>query len=228
MGSGADTTATASIPAGGVSPPARKDRYRTVLLMGAPGAGKGTQGAILGRIPGFYHCSCGDVFRSIDINSRLGRIFYEYSSRGELVPDDVTVQLWAESIYAHSVSNEFKPKKDLMILDGIPRTVRQAEIIDSYIQVLKVIHLFCNDEQAMFERLRRRALKQNRFDDADEGVIRRRWEVYSRETAPVIDFYAKDKVVMVDSIGSPAQVLSEILQVVVPIQNKHFKGWEED
>src|SRR5277367_6683573 len=96
------------------------ERYKTVLLFGAPGTGKGTQGKILGTIPGFFHCSCGDVFRSIDIHSELGRIFYEYSSRGELVPDDVTIKMWAANINARAVIGVYKPAVDLLILDGIP------------------------------------------------------------------------------------------------------------
>ena len=67
-------------------------RYKTVLLFGAPGAGKGTQGKILGKVPGFYHLACGDVFRSLDMGSELGSKFMEYSSRGELVPDALTIE----------------------------------------------------------------------------------------------------------------------------------------
>lgn len=202
------------------------DRFKTVLLFGAPGAGKGTQGAVLGRIPGFYHCSCGDVFRNIDISSKLGRIFYDYSSRGELVPDDVTVAMWYENIRARAIIGHYKPTKDLLILDGIPRTVHQAELMDQYIDVLKIIHLVCKDEEAMFERLRRRALKENRHDDADEKVIRRRWKVYEDETLPVLNWYPKDKVVRVNSINSPGQVLHDILDYVVPIQDAHFSAFD--
>ena len=206
-----------------VKPP---ERYKTILLFGAPGAGKGTQGRILGQIPGFYHFACGDVFRAIDINSELGRIFYEYSSRGELVPDDVTVRMWAEHIHARSVISHYKPRTDLLVLDGIPRTRDQAAIMDQYIDVLKVVHLYCDDEAAMFERLRRRALKENRYDDADERVIRQRWQVYEKETAPVLEHYPPDMVENVDSLGSPAQILSNILNIVVPIQNAHFATFE--
>lgn len=202
------------------------DRYRTVLLFGAPGSGKGTQGKILGTIPGFFHCACGDVFRSIDINSELGKIFYEYSSRGELVPDDVTVKMWAQNIHAQSVLSKYKPHSDLLILDGIPRTVEQAKLMEKHIAVLRVVHLVCNDQDEMIHRLRRRALKENRFDDADEKVIRRRWAVYEKETRPVLDFYPKDLVVEVNSIGSPAQVLHDVLEVVAPIQDQHFQKFE--
>lgn len=200
------------------------DRYKTVLLLGAPGSGKGTQGKILGTIPGFYHCACGDVFRQIDINSELGRVFYDYSSRGELVPDEVTVQMWAQSIHAHTVLCEYKPYADLLILDGIPRTVEQAKLMEQHIEVLKIIHLFCDDEQSMFERLRRRALKSNRLDDADEKVIRHRWEVYEQETRPVVDYYTKDLLHEVDSLGSPSLILRDILEVVAPIQDGVFQN----
>lgn len=202
------------------------DRYKTVLLFGAPGAGKGTQGRILGTIPGFYHCACGDVFRNIDITSPLGRRFYEHSSRGELVPDEVTIQMWLENIRAHTIIGDYKPRKDLLVLDGIPRTKHQAELIDQYVDVLKVVHLVCHDEEAMFERLRRRALKENRHDDADEKVIRRRWKVYEGETLPVLQHYPPDKVVRVESMEAPGQVLHDILDYVVPIQNAHFAAFD--
>lgn len=202
--------------------------YKSVLLFGAPGAGKGTQGKVLGTIPGFYHCACGDVFRNLDIKSELGSVFYEYSSRGELVPDEVTVKMWAENIRAHAVIGDYKPTKDLLVLDGIPRTIEQAKLMDEYIKVLSVIHLSCNNEKEMFERLRRRALKSNRHDDADTKVIRHRWEVYEQETAPVLQHYQKDMVVHIDSLNSPAQVLHDILDVVVPAQNAHFARFVDD
>ncbi len=198
------------------------DRYKSILLFGAPGSGKGTQGKVLGTIPGFYHCACGDVFRNLDIHSELGKIFYEYSSRGELVPDEVTVRMWAENIHAHAVIGHYKPHSDLLVLDGIPRTLEQAKIMDEHIDVLLVIHLVCNDEEEMIQRLRRRALKSNRHDDADIKVIRHRWEVYEKETAPVLEHYPDDIVVDVDAMNSPAQVLHDILDFVVPAQNAHF------
>ncbi|XAM01162.1 nucleoside monophosphate kinase [Phycisphaeraceae bacterium D3-23] len=201
------------------------DRYKTILLFGAPGAGKGTQGNVLGNIPGFFHMSCGDVFRTIDISSDLGKAYYEHSSRGELVPDELTVKMWAKNIAARVTLGEYKPKDDLLILDGIPRTVEQSKLMDEYIDVFKVIHLSCDDEEEMFKRLRRRALKSNRVDDADEEVIRRRWKVYETETFPVLGHYPKEDIVAIDSLGSPARILHDILETVVPIQNKHFEAF---
>ena len=200
--------------------------YKTILLFGAPGAGKGTQGSILGRVPGFFHMSCGDVFRTIDIASDLGRAFYEHSTRGELVPDDLTVKMWAQNIRARVILGEFKPNDDLLILDGIPRTVEQSKLMQDHIDVYKVIHLTCDDEEEMFTRLRRRALKSNRADDADAKVIRHRWNVYAKETYPVLQQYPQEDIVPINSIGSPAQILHDILETVVPIQNAHFKAFE--
>lgn len=201
-------------------------RYKAILLFGAPGSGKGTQGKIVGAIPGFFHSSCGEVFRNIDISSELGKAFYEYSSRGELVPDELTVKLWVQAIHAHTVLGDYKPRVDLLILDGIPRTLRQAQLMNEHLEVLRVIHLYCDNENAMFERLRKRALKENRYDDADEKVIRKRWQIYERDTYPLLDYYPPELVANVNSIGSPAQVLHDILDFAVPIQNSHFVGLE--
>ncbi len=199
-------------------------RYQTILLFGAPGAGKGTQGKILGQIPGFYHVSCGDIFRSMDMNSKIGKIFREYSSRGELVPNDATVQMWATNIQAQTILSIYKPNVDLLLLDGIPRNPEQAVIMKKHIKVLKVIHLVCPDKDKMIERLQRRAIKENRADDAKVDVIRRRWEVYERETFPVLECYEKKIIAEVDAMGSPANVLQQILTHIVPVQETHFRN----
>jgi adenylate kinase len=199
-------------------------RYKTILLFGAPGAGKGTQGKILGKIPGFFHLACGDVFRSLDLSSDLGRKFLEFSSRGELVPDDLTIEMWRQNMHAQTVLSLYKPAVDLLILDGIPRSVTQAEALNQYLDVLEIIHLVCRDRDEMVRRMRKRALKENRLDDADEKVIRRRFEVYDKETAPVLACYPQEIISEVDAMGSPAEVLQHILEVVVPVQNRHFRN----
>jgi adenylate kinase len=198
------------------------DRYKTVLLFGMPGVGKGTQGKILGHIPGFFHLACGEVFRSLDVNSELGRQVMQYSSRGELVPDALTIDMWRNNVHAQTVLSLFKPKDDLLILDGIPRNVAQATAMDSHLDVLKVVHMVCSDQDAMVHRMRRRALKENRLDDADEKVVRHRFAVYEQETRPVLDHYDPSIVAEIDAVGSPAEVLQHVLEVLVPIQNTHF------
>ena len=101
-------------------------RHKTLLLFGAPGVGKGTQGKMLGSIPGFYHLSSGDIFRALDANSELGRIFHDFSSRGELVPDDVTIAICTAYISKLTTENGYDSGASFLILDGIPRNVNQA------------------------------------------------------------------------------------------------------
>ena len=194
-------------------------RYKTVLLFGAPGSGKGTQGKILGAIPGFYHSACGDVFRTLDLQSEMGRIFWQYSSRGELVPDEFTVKLWKNYIAGMEMINQFHPDNSLLVLDGIPRNVEQAKLLEGTLDVVKIIYLVCADMNKMIERLRRRALKENRFDDANDKVIQNRLEVYERDTKPVLDHYPADKIARVDATMNQLAVLSEIIKVLAPIKS---------
>jgi adenylate kinase len=194
-------------------------RYKSVLLFGAPGSGKGTQGKILGSIPGFFHSACGDVFRTLDLQSEMGRIFWQYSSRGELVPDQFTVKLWKDFIKGMEMTHQFHSENSLLVLDGIPRNKAQAELLDDTLDVVKVIYLVCADMKKMIERLRRRALKENRFDDANDQVIQHRLEVYEHETKPVLEHYPQDKIARVDATANQLTVLSEIIKVLAPIKS---------
>ncbi len=189
-------------------------KYQTYLLFGAPGSGKGTQGKTLGTIPRFFHCACGDVFRSIDTRTKVGRAFLEYSSKGQLVPDEVTVELWKARIDAAVDGHAFKPDIDTLVLDGIPRNVGQAKIMDELIDVQKVFHLSCPDRDMLFTRLKKRALKDNRLDDANEEVIKRRLATYETESKPVLAYYGKDRITVLDAIEPPAKVLMHILESV--------------
>ncbi len=189
-------------------------KYQTYLLFGAPGSGKGTQGRTLGSIPRFYHCPCGDVFRSMDTRTRVGQAFLEYSSKGQLVPDDITVQLWKVAIDAAVEAHKFKPDIDALVLDGIPRNVAQAKIMDELIDVKKVFHLSCPDREALFTRLKKRALKDNRLDDANEEVIKRRLALYETESKPVLGYYGPERITCIDASEPPAKVLLHILESV--------------
>lgn len=196
--------------------------YRAVLLFGAPGVGKGTQGKILGVIPGFLHLSMGDVFRSLDKDSELGKRVRSFSSHGELVPDDITLQVWAEHVAAQVDAGKYNPEKDILLLDGIPRNLAQANLLDQHIEPLRVIHLAASDQDAMVERLRRRAIKEKRADDANEDLIRRRWDVYRDDTQPVLDHYPRAIIAEIDAIGTPAEVLQRILLDLVPMLTTQF------
>jgi adenylate kinase len=186
-------------------------KYRSILLFGAPGAGKGTQGKILGVIPHFFHCACGDVFRNLRTDSPLGKVFVEYSSRGQLVPDGPTIELWRQFIHSNTTIGRFHPDQDTLVLDGIPRNVPQAEILRDVLDVVGVFYLYCNNFESLVARIQRRALKENRLDDANLEVIRQRLRTYEAETKPVLNFYGADLVHEINADQSPAKVLADIL-----------------
>ncbi len=190
-------------------------KYQTYLIFGAPGSGKGTQGKILGNIPRFFHCACGDVFRTIDTRTPVGQAFLEYSSKGQLVPDEITVKLWAVRIADYVGAHTFKPEIDFLVLDGIPRNVHQAKLMEELIDVRRVFHLTCPDRAALFTRLKKRALKDNRLDDANEEVISRRLETYDRESKPVLEFYDDSLVTHVNASKRPVEVTYEILKTLL-------------
>jgi adenylate kinase len=192
----------------------RSGPFRTYLIFGAPGSGKGTQGKALGLIPRFFYCGCGDVFRSLDTRTKLGQAFIYYSSRGELVPDEICIELWKESINNAVESHRFKPELDTLLLDGIPRNLGQAELMASLIDVRKVFHLSCPDRSKLVERLKKRALKDNRLDDANESVIHKRLQTYEIETKPVLSYYGSSLIHTIDATQTPARVLWEILGVI--------------
>ncbi len=197
-----------------VQSPDTPERYNTLLIFGAPGSGKGTQGKALGSVPRFFHCACGDVFRSLDTRTKLGQAFLAYSSKGELVPAEITVELWQVQI-EHAVSaHRFKPDLDYLVLDGIPRSVEQARLMKAHIDVKKVFHLSCANRKELVTRLKKRALKDNRLDDANDAIINSRLDIYEAESKPVLDYYGPDLVQTIDATQAPVRVLLEVLQTV--------------
>ena len=192
-------------------------KYRTVLLFGAPGSGKGTQGKILGTIPRYYHFSCGEVFRNLRPDTEIGKIFLQYSSKGQLVPDEHTIRLWRRTIEGAEGVGRFNKELDTMVLDGIPRNAHQAEMLKDLIDVKAMFYLSCPDMTKLVERIQRRALSENRLDDANMDVIRQRLETYDKETKPVLEYYGKQLIHTIDSTQTPINVLRDILEVLAKI-----------
>ena len=191
--------------------------HPAILLIGAPGAGKGTQGKVLGTVPRFFHCACGDVFRSLDTRTELGQRFVHYSSRGELVPDELTIDLWKVQLDNWIDTYLYKPDIDILLLDGIPRNVRQAEILEGYLDVHRVFHLTCPNRAELARRMRKRALKDNRYDDASDDVIAQRIKTYDEETRPLIAHYG-EKVAEIDGTQQPVAVLHDIIGQMMQLE----------
>ena len=185
-------------------------------IYGPPGVGKGTQGTMLGNVPGFFHLATGDMFRSLDKESEIGMEFARYSQKGLLVPDFLTVKLWRQHVDQLIERNLYDPAEDILLLDGIPRSEPQAGMMNDYIDPFMIVHLLCEDIDEMVRRMQKRATEQGRMDDADENVIRKRFEVYREQTAPVLACYDDELITNIDALGTQAEVLLRILSEVIP------------
>ncbi|MBX6313419.1 MAG: nucleoside monophosphate kinase [Isosphaeraceae bacterium] len=195
-----------------------KKKYRTILLFGMPGSGKGTQGAVLGQLPDLVHLSCGEIFRKLPKYGQLGREVLHYTSQGLLVPDDLTVRIWERHIQILELQELLLPEQHTLILDGLPRNYAQAQRLDEVLNVIQIFHLKINDTEKAKERLKARALRENRLDDTNEEVIKRRLQTYYDETYATLSFYDPDIIYDVDASQSPLDVLRDIINRLSALQ----------
>ena len=157
---------------------------RAILLFGYPGCGKGTQGHILAALPGFHHVAMGDILRGLTPANPLFAAVHERISKGNLVPDQLVMDLFANHVESLKLSSS-----DFVIVDGLPRNRPQVDLLGKVVDVIKIFKLSVYDERVVIERLRKRAAAQNRPDDASDAVIQHRLEVYRRETESCVSAY---------------------------------------
>lgn len=198
-------------------------KYRTILLFGMPGSGKGTQGAVLGQLPDLVHISCGDIFRKLPKYGELGREIVHYTSQGLLVPDDLTVRIWERYIKILELQELLLPDQHTLVLDGLPRNYTQAERLDEVLNVVQIFHLNISDTIKARERLKARALRENRLDDINEEVIKRRLKTYYDETFQTLSFYDPATVYEIDAAQSPLDVLKDIVNRLSELSRSRTK-----
>lgn len=183
-----------------------------VILLGAPGAGKGTQARLLQAALGLPHISTGDLFRyNLQNQTELGKLAKSYMDRGELVPDEVTLSMVKERLSQADCAHG-------AILDGFPRNVAQAASLDELLAEMggriNVVPSIQVDRDVLIERLLKRAELEGRADDNEE-TIRTRMRVYEEQTRPLLDYYgSRGLVVEVNGQQSIEEVQKDLVQVI--------------
>ena len=200
-----------------------------LVLLGAPGAGKGTQAVLLKERHNLAHISTGDIFRqNLKDNTPLGLEAKKFMDAGQLVPDEIVMKMVGEKL------SEFKPGEGFM-LDGFPRTVAQAEFLETQTKLDGVIMFKVSDE-AIVKRLTSRAVCKNcgnvtnihehdkcpacggelyRRDDDNEQTIRERLRVYHEQTEALVDFYrTRNLLLEIDATGMPDEVFARVIETL--------------
>lgn len=184
---------------------------RSILIFGPPGSGKGTLGHFLSSAGNHYHLSSGDIFRGLSPESPAGKIFHQYADRGNLVPDDVTIKIWRHYVGGLIATNSYFPHEQFLLLDGVPRTLKQVELISPYIEIMHIIVLEMGNIEGLIRRLKRRATIERRIDDIDEKILYNRMEVYKNETHKILQSYPKELISIFDADQPPLDVLRDVL-----------------
>jgi len=191
---------------------------RGILLFGYPGSGKGTQGKILSALPGFHHVAMGDILRSVTPTHPMHERVQSFLRRGDLVPDDLVMDLFFRYI------DGVKPAaEDFLLIDGVPRSARQTELLNQRVQVIKIFKLSVYDERIVTERLRGRARAQNRPDDASDEVIQHRLNVYRQETESCIRSYPGTILTRIQANQPIFDVHLDIIHALGKMRNIQFR-----
>ena len=189
-----------------------------LILFGKPGSGKGTQAEFVRKNYNLVHISTGDVFRTnIANNTDLGILAKSYMNNGDLVPDDVTIKMLEGEVIKNMDSNGF-------IFDGFPRTIKQAEILDKFLndqnlQISMTIALDVQDE-ILIKRLLERGKQSGRTDDQDILKIQNRFQEYNKKTSKLIDFYkAQNKFFSIDGSGTINEITNRLFKTIDKFKN---------
>lgn len=186
-------------------------KFSSILLFGPPGAGKGMLGTFLASAGSQVYLSSGAIFRKLATYSPAGKLYHQYASQGLLIPDEATIEIWKYYVQGLIATNCFYPESQDLLLDGIPRTFNQVQMLEAYIDVRHIIVLEIENREELLRRMEKRERLEGRIDAFDPEVLTRRYEVYEEETKGVLDHYPPHSISKVNGDQHPLGVLRDVL-----------------
>ena len=186
-------------------------KFPAVILLGPPGSGKRLLGKYLGSSPNQYYLSSSMIFKSIDQDTPAGELYYSYAKKKKLVPNDVTLELWENYIQGLISTNSYRPNKQDLVLDGIPRTKEQAQMLDEYLNVRHVIVLESQLRDDLLKRVRRQVRKEGGLDEGVKKSFDNDYQEYSDNISGLVDVYPTHMVTYINADQRPLEVLRDVL-----------------
>ncbi len=188
--------------------------YKAIILFGAPGTGKGTQAELLMKKGGYFHFSTGNMFRNLDKKTKTGKVIIDLIDHGNFVPDDLALKLFEETLDKYVNDKRFNPEKEILILDGIPRTKEQVHHLRKVVDIKKIIYFVIKDEVAIERTTKKRSGEENREDDKNADIVKKRLETFKRITLPILKEYKKDLIVEINGERSVDEIHRDILRIL--------------
>ncbi|MDP3989810.1 MAG: nucleoside monophosphate kinase [archaeon] len=185
--------------------------YKTIIFLGKPGCGKGTQAKKIHDLGIGFHFSTGNMFRNIDETTDVGRYVKDLIDRGKYVDSETTVILMQRTLNKYVQDGRYNPNRQYLLLDGFPRTEDQVEMTNGYFNIVKVLHLYVPEEVAI-QRLRERGKTSEREDDQNEATLQERMETYKQETEHLLSKYPNKY--DVDTSPPVEEVHQKILEIL--------------
>jgi len=188
-----------------------KGKFSTILLFGPPGAGKGTLGTFLSHAGSQYHLTSGAIFRSLATYSPAGRLYYSYAQRGELLPDEVTIEIWKYFVQGLIATNTYYPESQDLLLEGIPRTLGQAQMIGEYINVRHIIVLEVDKEVELLKRMEKKARLEGKLNGLDSDFEKNRLALYEESEEQILSHYPQHLISRINADQKPLAILRDVL-----------------